>query len=156
MRKNINRWISNHACMVTPGQIVDIHVNELDPSLNSQDKWIRGIQQVLAEGSMLTHCANGAEYTLAGCISLRSSTDRLGINFGDEDDLFYELDITPPSIYLFPLGKEPWNDQSHDFVRLDPSLPLSILSDAVALYLEYKESTEAEFRRSLWLVPPQR
>jgi hypothetical protein len=156
MHDRLNHWIAHHASRAASGQLTDIHINELDQTLASQDQWISGIQRLLAEGSMFTHCASGAECTLAGCISLRSSADRIGINFSDEDDLFYELDLTPPSIYLFLLGNEPWNNHSHEFIRIDPTLSLSILSDAVALYLEYKEPTEAEFRRSLWLIPMRR
>lgn len=149
MRDRVSKWIAEHDSIVAPGRIIDVHVNELDDSLSPRDRWIGGVQRVLAEGTVLI----GAERTLAGCVSLRSSSERVGINFRDEAELFRELDRTPPSIYLFQVGSEPWNDQNHDFVRVDPPLALSILANATTLYLEYKEPLEAEFRRSLWVVP---
>ncbi len=137
-----------------PGQFIDIHIDELDPSLKPPVEWISGVQRLLAEGTWLLATRGDERFVLAGCIALRSSCEAIGINFANEVDLSHELDVTPPSLYLFWRGSEPWADHIHGFVQLDSPLRFGVLPQAAAMYLEYQAPTEVEMRRSLWLVPP--
>jgi hypothetical protein len=136
------------------GGLFDIHIDELDPDLKSREQWISGVQKLLAEGDILLRTEYHGQYILAGCISLRSCSEAIGINFSDEADLEHELDVTPPSLYVFQRDCKPWAIHNRGFVDLGSSLRLTVLPTAAVMYLEYQEPTEVEFRRSLWIVPP--
>jgi hypothetical protein len=155
MNARLCRWLAQSAGKVCSGRFVDVHIDELDPNLKHPEQWISGIQGLLAEGCDMMSRWHDRRCVLAGCIALRFSSEELGVNFSCERDLNREIDITPPSLYMFADGTEPWADRTQGFVPLDRRLCLSILPQVTILYLEYQEPTEIEFRRSLWLVPRQ-
>ena len=144
----ITTWIDLSLTAIQPDVYFDIHIDELVASHKKSDtNWIDGLLSLLAFG--WKHLADrDRDVTLAGCISLRSLETEIGINFAKLADMQEELDMTPPSLYLFPRGTEEWKRDNSGFIEVDlPDLA------QCGLYLEYKYDIMLEFSRSIWIVP---
>jgi hypothetical protein len=149
----LNQWLTENAARCCYENFIEVHIDDLDDTLKNPDEWISGVQRLLTEGNKLLAAGHGWPCVLAGCISLRSSFEAIGINFSNETDLRHELNITPPSLYIFKRNNEPWKQNNHKFIHSGSSLKFNDLHQMLIMYLEYEEPTEIEFRRSLWLVP---
>lgn len=85
----------------------DLHIDEIDPEWKSKARWTDGAKTALAI-AMEVGAAHRFPVTVAAAFSLRSDVAAIGANFNSETDLLPRLDNSPPSLYLFPRGREPW------------------------------------------------
>jgi hypothetical protein len=145
------KWILDGVDTAVHVPFVEQHVDRLNSNYREKHSWIDGALVLLRDGSHLIRDVSDLA-TLAACIHLRSEPVPLGVNFTSLDELSDELSDTPPSLYLFPKGKEPWIDPREQFARL-PGTPFgSRCADLFVFYSEYSVPGELEFRRSLWFT----
>lgn len=85
----------------------DLHVDQIDSRWKSPDVWI---EAGLACFQIAINLRNRHEFrcTLALVFSLCELTDSEQASFTNAMELRRQLDWSPPSLYLFPAGREPW------------------------------------------------
>jgi hypothetical protein len=135
----------------------DLHIDRIDAMWKLKGTWVSGGLKALAVAAKI-RAEKSIGLTLALSFSLRSSTKPLGINFETLDQLAAELNHSPPSLYLFREGHEPW------FIWGFPESPPVVIrrvKDNVfgqvkiakfSLYSEFWLSNATEYARSVFLV----
>jgi hypothetical protein len=130
----------------------EVHIDTLASQYKNVSLWIKGTIELLNE-AMAYAAANGVAGLLAGSLALRSSEEYIGVNYLTCADLEREFCLTPPSIYHFRKGKSPWQSNNLPFQTVEMvDFPIDPVSWQL-LHLEYRERSEPEYRRSLWIVP---
>jgi hypothetical protein len=82
--------------------------------------------------------------------SLKSASQPQGLRVSALADIVREVDVSPPSLYLFDRGEEPWLSDV-DFIAYDALL--NELGPQIGVYLrEWYDDHDDEYRRSFWLA----
>ena len=108
----IETWILT---IITDGGIQrfdDLHVDVINKKWNSPRLWIQGGIEAF-EVAIRLRDFHRIPYTLVLAIRLQEGDRLLGIDFKTREDVAARQGFTPPSLYLFVPGEEPW-------VRLGP------------------------------------
>jgi hypothetical protein len=140
----------------------DLHVDRVDGRWRARECWIEAALEVFP-------CALGLrdshqlEVTVALAFSLLSSPRPQGANFGTANELLSLLDWSPPSLYLFHFGQEPWlrvgiqalKDAAIADMRVLPIEASQVLGapiSGVGRLLEFKRSTLNEYNRTFYVA----
>jgi hypothetical protein len=86
----------------------DLHIDQIDPAWRDRDSWLKGSADALNLAQQLKKSI-AAEKTLAMMCALVSE-DREFTLPRSPTELSEQMDWTPPSLYLFDPGNEPWVD----------------------------------------------
>jgi hypothetical protein len=94
----------------------DLHIDDIDPGWAEQNQWVEGMKQSLRIARPI-RSKLAPEKVLALVCSLEDGPREAPLNL---DKLAAQFDWSPPSLYLFHLGKEPWKnaDSTSKFTRL--------------------------------------
>lgn len=125
----------------------DLHVDEIHPDYERRENWVDAICSCLhVAEAVAQRLAPRATVTIGA--SLTACPNRTDLAPESLEALVGQVDWTPPSIYLFPAGREPWvsdeNRGTSTLLRHAPStytLHVCVWDDAL----------EGEHRRSAWL-----
>jgi hypothetical protein len=140
----------------------DLHIDQIDPMWRSRSSWIAGALQAYGLAVELRDRFL-LDIVVALAFSLRSGEGALGVNFGTLSELEKELDWSPPSLYLFHRGQEPWRASPPAqgvapvaglFIqRMDaPSLFGTAVRASECYFLEFKDLSSDEYSRTLFLA----
>lgn len=128
----------------------DLHIDAVDPLNRAPDTWLRGAADCLATAAA-TRDQERWPFQVALGMSLRSASERLGLNFSGFQEAEKEFDWSPPSLYLFPNGDDAWLGGTES-----QQLPAEFLPPTptgVKAYLrEWYDEGDGEYRRTFWLV----
>jgi hypothetical protein len=149
----IQDWI---AAIVRDGGIErydDLHVDQIDTRWASREYWLQagleafGIAVRLRNSQML-------DLGVVLAFSLKSSENREGVDFSTSQALEAQLDWSPPSLYLFRRGREPWTQVGAEAVQLDARslFGRSPLDAKECYYLEFKQPESPEYFRTVFLA----
>lgn len=127
---------------------VDLHVDEIDSSWARRDRWLDAALAALQIAAEVRD-AKRLRVTVAVGLSLLASSDRQGLPVPTFRDVQRELDMSPPSLYLFPQGKEPWLEDE-DFSPWRGAVYLEERA-AQAHFREWRDDEDDEYRRVLFL-----
>ena len=104
----------------------DLHVDQVDPELRKRELWVHGGMECF-QLALNARDDRGADFTVALAFSLETGDGPLGLNFEDLSGLESQFDLSPPSLYLFHRGEEPWANPLAGFVEIStdpfPSIP---------------------------------
>lgn len=141
----------------------DIHVDAIDNNWTSPSLWLEGGLEAL-EAARRLRDFDKLPFTVVLAIPLRSNNTLKGLDFTTREELASRLDFTPPSLYLFVPGEEPWItlerairvDKTHTGLVI-VSTNLDLFRGAVCAkqtyYTEFRAaSTDREYSRSLWIM----
>jgi len=139
----------------------DLHIDKIDGDWKPRERWIdAGIQAYRIATDLRNE--HQLPFLVSVAFSLAVGDQRRGVDFHNQAELEQRLDHTPPSLYLFKRGKEPW-------VEMDRAMREgSIASDAIiqnldstlldrsgligtCFYLEFKSPAEPEYHRSVFV-----
>ncbi len=140
----------------------DLHIDKIDENWKPRELWIEaGIQAF----RIALDLRKGYElpFVVSLAFSMEDGNQRGGVDFQTQARLQQQLDHTPPSLYLFERGKEPWVEMERAIgegvVATDAIVQNldSVLLDCPALegnwfYLEFKRPHLAEYNRSLFVA----
>lgn len=143
----IHKWMDRVIACDGQQNYDDLHIDQIDVAWKPRDRWVSG---------------GIAALTLA--LSLQRDSDRvivLGLSLQAEDvnfdvptspdDLNEQLDMTPPSLYLFKKGEEFWNDSGCQIQLVDENF--GDLNKAVrGVYMKFRHESSGEERRSFFLT----
>ncbi len=85
----------------------DLHIDRIWAGWKDQNTWISAGLHVY-DLALNVRDREQLPFLVVLGFSLKSGIQRNGINFGAIADVERELGITPPSLYLFRPGQEPW------------------------------------------------
>jgi CdiI N-terminal domain len=81
--------------------------SQIDPAWKDREYWIRGGVRALSM-AVAARGRSAPGLTVALAFSLVSGPERRGADFNSRAELQERLDWSPPSLYLFRKGQEPW------------------------------------------------
>ena len=123
----------------------DLHIDEIDEGWVDRNQWIRGMKESL-EAARPIRSTTAPDKVLALVCSLEDGPCESPSNF---EKLAAQFDWSPPSLYLFHSGMEPWKnlDSKSKFTRL----PLDGFQglDVSELFLQ-EWTIDGALRRSLF------
>lgn len=135
----INQVISNRLWE----KYVDLHIDEVDENFRQKQNWITGSLFLF---NCILSLIDKDEYDVFLVIPLSCGPKDGLISFTKLESLESELDITPPSFYLFPKGEKNYEETIKSAKKLD----VSIENTTIDIY--YKEESEnEEYYRALYL-----
>jgi hypothetical protein len=85
----------------------DLHIDRIDSSWKVRQRWIEGALEAYRI-ALVVRADLGLQLSVTITFSLESAERRLGIDFATPTEFEQRLDHSPPSLYLFELGQEPW------------------------------------------------
>jgi hypothetical protein len=157
----IERWMLN---IVEDGGIErfdDLHVDKIDDDWKPRQKWIEaGVQSYrIALGLRDEH---ELPFVVSLGFSLEACEPSPGLDFRTREELQQRLNHTPPSLYLFERGKEPWVEMDRaikDGAVAPDALVQKIDWDlldcselfGICFYLEFTPSDAGGYRRRLFV-----
>jgi len=149
----VERWMLR---VVESGRLSawdDLHVDQIDLAYSERGGWAAGAIACvqLAVAVATTH---GLQVSVAAAFSLESSPSPKGLTFHDLAGAEHEMDWSPPSIYVFARGCEPWETEQ-GCVRFD-QFEVGSETPMAGYLCEWFDENDADYRRSLWIVPTTR
>jgi hypothetical protein len=158
--ERIAAWLAGALERAANQPFDDLHIDEIDPRWKDRKTWLAGgLEALRIAAGLLGRPDQPVRLLLA--FSLRSSEIPLGLDFHDASGLESALDGSPPSLYLFPNGVEPWEAGRRDgdpapehltVETLDPALFGPSSPGTAAYFLEFRQPGSSEFCRTVLLV----
>ena len=126
----------------------DLHIDKIDPAWGGRESWIEGSSKAIDLAKELK--ANIApDKTLALMCSLTNDGNEF-IAPRSPDELSEQINWTPPSLYLFDAGNEPWGDTGT--VTVIPTVRM-FTGCTECFVMEFSTENEKEFRRAFVALP---
>jgi hypothetical protein len=159
----VERWIISNLKTRGYERFDDLHIDQIDNNWRDPDSWIQGGLDAfqLAKESRNRRAPN---FTVALAFSLIADMQPRGVDFHGLEELKAQLSPSPPSLYLFQSGMEPWTetgrrsqrarneDENVEIKKLDPS-PFRILGGAdPCYYTEFGQADFDEYSRSVFVA----
>lgn len=147
--RSIVEWI--HSAVLEGGhsKFDDLHVDEIDARYQDPISWVPASLDALNEASRIRD-ENGWRFTIALAIPLAPSKQSGDSKPQVIQDLIESLGDTPPSLYAFERGMEPWAQGPDEFQRLSGLTTHD--REAVAYLSERFDAEEGEHNRNVWIA----
>lgn len=153
-RNVIKAWLERIIRTGSYHAFEDLHIDVVDSSLRKRGSWIPGGVECLTLASEELE-AFGVPAVVALGLSLRSHDVPSGLDASSIGELESELEDSPPSLYLFDRGDEPWSND-RDCRPWSGLLGVPV-EEKLAKYLrEWCDDEDGEFRRSFWFTVADR
>lgn len=157
-RRIIEDWMMSSAANGGIDRYDDLHIDQIDARWSDRSTWIDGGIASLQQAIQIRE-REGLEAVIALVFSLVSSDKVTGIDFATRDDILSRLEWSPPSLYLFRVGLEPWTPMLSGnsgpevlAAQLDPSMLFGgEVVNCRCFYLEFSQ-TQDGYVRSLTLA----
>lgn len=138
----------------------ELHVDRIDPDWKSREKWIdAGIEAFRL--AVQVRDKDKLSFTVALAYSLTSLRQpQSGMDIRTREELESQLDWSPPSLYLFSGGDEPWTRSSLSKADgiYDDLVAKELRSDFLGItigkhcyYLQFKQTKFQERSRSVFV-----
>ncbi|MGY6560680.1 MAG: hypothetical protein ACXITV_01095 [Luteibaculaceae bacterium] len=139
----LQNWINQVISNKLWEEYIDLHINEIDQSFNQKDIWIRGSLFLF---KCILSLIDKANYDVFLVIPLSCVSKKDLVTFTKLESLDNELDITPPSFYLFPKGERNYED------TIKSAKKLNIIIENMNVNIFYKEENDnGEYYRTLYV-----
>ena len=154
-RTKIEKWMAD---TVRDGGIErhdELHIDRIDSAWRRASTWIPASLEVLELATSIGNSDRYRDLSVVLALSLQSMSQNTGVDFANAGELEKELGHTPPSLYIFPRGKEPWTQRKRKDVtvtKIDSSIFGPTLGPKRCFYMEFREPGEDEYYRSLFLT----
>lgn len=97
----------------------DLHIDKVDSAFSSRESWSKGMVECFAAARVIRSEA-APDKVLALLCSLREDEE---LPPSSMDELYIQMDWSPPSLYLFHEGREPWRDRAQFDAVLELEIP---------------------------------
>lgn len=121
----------------------DLHVDKIDAQWSEKEMWFEGGLEALRTALAIRSTLDpNVVVVLAFSLS-----EAAAYPFATREEIEALFDWSPPSLYLFSLGKEPWTNSGYNRIeQVDPKL---FSDDITAISAFYAEFPAARHRRTL-------
>ena len=150
MKERIADWMQRVVERRSDLEFDDLHIDDVDPSFGPRSMWPSGASQCLQMALLLRNDL-GLPFTVAAGMSLRSSPTPAGTDFDTLQEIVAVMDDSPPSLYLFEQGDEPWRSDS-DFREVVGDYMPATNFKLRGFFREWFDDNDRAFRRSFWLA----
>jgi hypothetical protein len=151
MISKLQEWLQTLP-LLPPDEFSAIHIDVLSAEFKDFSNWITGVLTCLDNASIYASI-HSSEGILCAAFSLVGDNHYIGVNYHSSEELSKQFGLTPPSLYYFGMAAVPWLDSTLPFKRVEISNLNINKHKWMFLHLEYLHANEAEYRRSLWVVP---
>lgn len=134
--KFLKKWINEVISQRLWINFVDLHIDEVYSEFNNRKKWISGSIFLL---KCIMSLIDNSKYDVILAIPLSCVSGSSRIDFKDLKEIENQLDLTPPSFYLFPKGESNYEKTIIDSKYLRE---LSKQENLAIYYNEKKEENE--------------
>jgi hypothetical protein len=151
----IDGWMVNSIENGGIDRFDDLHIDSVNEGWKPRDQWVEG---AIAAYRMAVALRNRHAFPLVVSLgfSLLSSEKPLGFRAQTRQDFERQLDHTPPSLYLFRQGKEPWTEMKLESGSVQDFDCSALFKSAEPLgkcyYLEFKTPDTFEYHRSVFIA----
>jgi hypothetical protein len=154
-KRIIETWMSD--CVQSGGidRYDELHIDRIDEAWRAPASWISAALEVLELGTSIKDSAGYCDLSVVLALSLRSTLQPEGVDFTNKEELAEKLGHTPPSLYIFHRGKEPWiqsEAKGATVERINVSIFGPSLRPNLCFYMEFKEAGGNEYYRSVFLA----
>jgi hypothetical protein len=145
----IEQWMQDAIVDEGYRRFDDLHVDEIDPRYEEPSLWLQGVAASLDEAASIRD-RHSWPFTVAAGISLKSSDIAEGVTIAHPADVVEQFDETPPSLYVFPKGAEPWATEQQSYTEIPVS---AVVADrgARCYFSEKFDDGDKEYRRTVWV-----
>jgi hypothetical protein len=161
-KRVIETWMLSTVQNDRMGDFDDIHIDKIDSGWAAREMWIcAGIEAYHLTLDLRDQHMVAATVSVA--FSLEPGDSARGVDFAEGAELSARLGWSPPSLYLFSKGKEPWTPG--ELRRKDddgyPKVSMRILDAAqlfgsevrgVAYFIEFLQSASDDWKRTVFLA----
>jgi len=149
--ERIGKWLTETIESRGDLRYDDLHIDQVDPEFRKRELWVNGGIDCFRL-ALNARDVRGAEFTVALAFSLETGEGPLGLNFGDLPSLEAQFDVSPPSLYLFHRGEEPWARPGTGFVEVSIDPFPSIPKAHRVLFTEFVQEESGAYARSIFLA----
>lgn len=135
----------------------DLHLDRIEPRWKDPKTWIPAGLHAF-DLALNIRDLERLSFSVVLGFSLKSSIERKRVKFGAKRDVENDLGQTPPSLYLFRPGQEPWAEAAHcshnqkvTIENVNPAIFGASLRVKQCFYFEFRNDTE-EHSRSILLA----
>lgn len=145
----ITKWMASVVERSAYDLFPDLHIDEVDPGYRDRRTWADASVALLFEAGRVREELRWS-VTVAAGFSLTSGGSPAG--FGDirgVDDVVAATDWSPPSLYVFERGREPWREEENCVATAhvrDQARGVEIFCR------EWLHEPDREFRRTCWVT----
>jgi hypothetical protein len=154
-KRTIEDWMSDSVRSGGIERYDEIHIDRIDSAWLTPATWISASLEVLELATSIGTSDRYRDLSVVLAFSLQSMPQNTGVDFANAGDLEKQLGHTPPSLYIFPRGKEPWTQRKGEDVtvrKIDASIFGPSLGPKRCFYMEFREAGEDEYYRSVFLT----
>jgi len=144
----IDQWLET-----VPSRASDLHIDRLSPEWKLPANWLEGSVRSLKIAT--DRCRRTLpNYEIALVFSLKSSNVPAPPAFQTWDDLKRHFDQSPPSLYCFRVGDEPWISSRKSFAVIK-EFGQDVLPEFMAktcVFMSYQNDSEPQYWKSLAII----
>ena len=140
----------------------DLHIDRIDNEWKSPNLWVPAAFQAYNLAVKIRDKEEIA-FTVVAAFSLKTIKRHIGVDFNTREQLETHFDYTPPSLYLFLPGTEPWVQaegsevatSSQDIVveKINPAIFGEVAAPKDhCWYMEFKHHDEEGYCRSIFVT----
>jgi hypothetical protein len=115
----IEQWIHSNVQNNGYDRFDDLHIDNIDRQWKASNFWIQGGFKAFQIAVRIRN-EQMQNVTIALAFALIAGKEPRGLNFASLKEMERELNSSPPSLYLFRKGHEPWTDVGLRSGRLAP------------------------------------
>jgi hypothetical protein len=137
-KQAVERWMLRVCEDGGVERLDDLHITEIDPDWADRSRWLAAglVAHRIAVGVRAAHAVN---HTVVLAFSL---ADAPVMPLKDPQALATLLDWSPPSLYLFEAGHEPWRRSGYTRLEhFDPAILGDAHPSASAFFAEFQQDT---------------
>jgi hypothetical protein len=158
--ETIRTWMLSNAVSRALERYDDLHIDRIDPVWKAPGRWVEGGLEAFRIAVDLRDRYQ-PELALVLAYSLVPTKTPSALHIESLEELISNADGSPPSLYLFERGKEPWVDAGH--LDISPAAdkmvikPLRMGTSWVAArarhcyYMEFRQFESNEYFRSAFV-----
>ena len=157
----IEAWMLSNVTSRGYERYDDLHIDRIDQMWHSRDTWIEAGFEALRLATELRD-QRKLSFVPVLAYSLKSARYPQGVDFETLGEFTSRLDSSPPSLYLFRDGHEPWAETSAigsgaiwDGVLVEPLSPALFgigFNPSRCYYMEFKQVGAGEYSRSVFIA----
>jgi hypothetical protein len=152
----IERWMISNLANQGYEKYDDLHIDRIDRAWRSRDAWLSGGAEAF-ELAVSLRDIHARMFAITLAYSLRVGAEKS--SFSTAAELLNVLDASPPSLYMFKKGREPWLQNPHgahdswrteSLARVDAEVISQLFPNAPDCYcLEFRTSPTSDLLRTL-------
>ena len=148
-RSVIDRWMLEVAVDGDLERLDDLHLDQIDAEWGSRDRWVDAGLEALRTAIALRDAHHlDVAVVLAFSLNLPATYP-----FKERRDFEAALDWSPPSLYLFRPGDEPWLRPGYTRIELlDAKAVIGLSEPASAYYAEFESEASGETCRTIYIA----